>query len=324
MSQLLEVKKLSVTFKTHRANISAVNEVSFSLARGEALGIVGESGSGKSTIALSILGLIPSPPGEIKGQIIFENKNLLTLSHKEMQKIRGSKISMIFQDPLTSLNPLIKIGEQIAETLIIHKKISKGIQAWGKATELLGKVRIPDPRQRIYNFPFELSGGMNQRVMIAIALSCKPSIVIADEPTTALDVSIQAQILKLINDLREMFSVGVILITHNLDVIYEICETVMVMYAGEMMEYTSKDILFNRPLHPYTKALLKCLPPPLDKKNKNKRLEPIPGEVLNLANIHKGCVFQERCKYSKPICKEKKPPIVQINEKHYVKCHLFC
>lgn len=322
-SPLLEVRNLSVNFKTYRANIPAVNDVSFCLLEGESLGIVGESGSGKSTIALSILRLIPSPPAEIRGEIIFKNRNLLRLSQEEIRKIRGDEISMIFQDPLTSLNPLIKIGEQIAETLIVHNKAQERSQAWKKAIDLLNKVKIPDPQQRVYNFPFQLSGGMIQRVMMTIALSCNPSIIIADEPTTALDVSIQAQVLKLINDLQKEFSVGLILITHNLDVVYEICETVMVMYAGEIMEYAPKNILFTHPFHPYTKALFECLPPSLDKKDKNKRLKPIPGQVPNLINLPKGCVFQERCNCAKSICRKSKPPLIKINNEHYVKCHLY-
>ena len=316
MELILEVKDLHTEFKTEEGVIKAVNGVSFKLGKGAILGIVGESGSGKSVTSLSIIRLIPEPPGKIvSGEIIFQGENLVTKSEEEMRKIRGNRIAMIFQDPMTSLNPVLTIGEQIAETIMVHEGLSKK-EALKKAVEMLKKVRIPEPERRLRDYPHQFSGGMRQRVMIAIALSCNPDILIADEPTTALDVTIQAQILNLMKELNKDFGSAIILITHSLGVVAELCSEVLVMYAGEVQELSNVFTIFKNPLHPYTQGLLLSLPR-LDIK---KRLVPIQGQPPNLAHLPEGCSFFPRCRYRLPECRDNKPKLREITYGHWVRC----
>ena len=320
MKTLLEVKNLKTHFFTHEGAVKAVDGISFKINQGETLGIVGESGSGKSVAALSIMKLIPQPPGEIiNGEVYFEGQDLIKLDDKRIRKIRGKKISMIFQEPMTSLDPVFTIGHEIIETIQLHQGLSK-IEARERAIDILKVVGMPDVEKRINNYPHELSGGMRQRVMIAMALSCNPTLLIADEPTTALDVTIQAQILRLINDLKDKFGASVMLITHDLGVIAEMCDYVAVMYAGHIVEYTDVYTLFNHPLHPYTKGLSKSIPR-LDVEVEH--LEVIPGIVPNLLNPPSGCPFHPRCDYCWDKCIEEIPELIEIEESHLVKCHLL-
>ena len=290
--KILEVKNLSVSFNTYAGEVKALRNVSFSVAKGETLAIVGESGSGKSVTVQTIMKLIPMPPGEIKsGEILFEGEDLVKVSDEKMRHLRGGKIGMIFQDPMTSLNPTIRVGKQIMEGILIHKKVSKE-EAKKQAIEMLRKVGIPKPKERFYQYPHEYSGGMRQRAVIAIALSCEPDLLICDEPTTALDVTIQAQILDLINELKKELNVAVILITHDLGVVAETADRVIVMYAGEKLEEAPVKELFKNPKHPYTWGLLKSLPR-LDMKE-NERLEAIPGTPPDLLNPPAGDPFAAR------------------------------
>ncbi|MGZ6465067.1 MAG: ABC transporter ATP-binding protein, partial [Bdellovibrionota bacterium] len=294
---VLEVKNLRTAFRTDNGQLIAVVDVSFSVMPGQTIGIVGESGCGKSVTSLSIMGLIPNPPGKIiGGEINYKGKNLVTLSGAEMRKIRGNEISMIFQEPMTSLNPVFTIGNQIMETIILHQKLSKK-DARLKAIDMLRLVGIPAPESRIDDYPHQLSGGMRQRVMIAMALSCNPTVLIADEPTTALDVTIQAQILELIKGLREKMKMAVVLITHDLGVVAETCDYVVVMYAGKVVEQGTAEDIFYRPSHPYTRGLLNSIPESAEgaARKKGGRLETIPGLVPNLLHLPKGCRFQDRC-----------------------------
>jgi len=294
MEKLLRVKNLKTYFFTHEGTIKAVDGVSFTIKKGETLGLVGESGCGKSVTALSIMRLVQSPPGKIVGgKIYFEGKNLLELKEKEMRKIRGCKISMIFQEPMTSLDPMFTIGFEIMEVLKLHQNLKKD-EAKKKVIESLYKVRFPDPEKRIDDYPHELSGGMRQRVMIAMALSCNPALLIADEPTTALDVTIQAQILKLIDELRKELNTSVLLITHDLGVIAKTCDNVALMYAGYIVEYTDVYTFFRKPLHPYAQALLKSIPR-IDVET--KRLKIIKGLVPNLLDIPSGCPFSSKMRF---------------------------
>jgi peptide/nickel transport system ATP-binding protein/oligopeptide transport system ATP-binding protein len=319
MKELLKVKNLKTYFFTHEGTVKAVDEVSFSVNQGKTLGLVGESGCGKSVTALSIMRLIPNPPGKIvSGEIWFEGKNLLKLDEKEIRKIRGKKISMIFQEPMTSLDPVFTIGHEIVEAIQLHQGLNKD-EAKKKAIEALKIVGIPDAEKRIDHYPHQLSGGMRQRVMIAMALSCNPTLLIADEPTTALDVTIQAQILRLINDLKDKFGASVMLITHNLGVIAEMCDYVAVMYAGHIVEYTNVDTLFHNPLHPYTRGLHKSIPR-LDLEI--ERLDTIKGLVPNLLNLPSGCPFHPRCDFCFKRCVEEMPELIEIEDSHLVKCHL--
>jgi peptide/nickel transport system ATP-binding protein/oligopeptide transport system ATP-binding protein len=319
MKELLKVKNLKTYFFTHEGTVKAVDEVSFSVNQGKTLGLVGESGCGKSVTALSIMRLIPNPPGKIvSGEIWFEGKNLLKLDEKEIRKIRGKKISMIFQEPMTSLDPVFTIGHEIVEVIQLHQGLNKD-EAKKKAIEALKIVGIPDAEKRIDHYPHQLSGGMRQRVMIAMALSCNPTLLIADEPTTALDVTIQAQILRLINDLKDKFGASVMLITHNLGVIAEMCDYVAVMYAGHIVEYTNVDTLFHNPLHPYTRGLHKSMPR-LDLEV--ERLDTIKGLVPNLLNLPSGCPFHPRCDFCFKRCVEEMPELIEIEDSHLVKCHL--
>jgi len=319
MKELLRVKDLKTYFFTHDGTVKAVDGINLKVSKGETLGLVGESGCGKSVAALSIMRLIPSPPGKIVGgEIHFEGKNLLELNEKEMRKIRGRKISMIFQEPMTSLDPMFTIGDEIAEVIRLHQGLKKD-EARKKAIESLKTVGMPDPEKRINEYPHELSGGMRQRAMIAMALSCNPTLLIADEPTTALDVTIQAQILRLIDELRKKFGTSVLLITHDLGVIAETCDNVAVMYAGHIVEHTDANTLFRNPLHPYTKGLMKSIPR-LDVDT--KRLEIIKGLVPNLLDMPSGCPFHPRCNFCSEGCTKELPKLIEVEKNHLVRCHL--
>jgi len=318
MKDILRIENLKTFFFTHDGTVKAVDGVNLKIKEGETLGLVGESGCGKSVTALSIMRLIPSPPGKIvSGKILFEGKNLIDLDEKEMRKIRGRKISMIFQEPMTSLDPMFTIGHEIIEVLKLHQGLKKD-EARKKAIESLKIVGIPDPERRINEYPHELSGGMKQRAMIAMALSCNPALLIADEPTTALDVTIQAQILRLIDGLKKKFGTSVLIITHDLGVIAETCENVAVMYAGHIVEQTDVKTLFRKPLHPYTKGLIKSIPR-LDIDI--KRLDIIKGMVPNLLDIPLGCPYHPRCDFCKDRCKKEIPELYEVEKGHLIRCH---
>jgi peptide/nickel transport system ATP-binding protein len=321
--KILEVKSLETSFSTDRGVLKAVDEVSFDLYPGKTVGIVGESGCGKSVTSLSIMRLIPSPPGKITGgEILYKGKSLLGLSMEQMRKIRGNEISMIFQEPMTSLNPVFTIGNQLIEAILLHQDLSKG-EAINKAIEMLKLVGIPAPDKRIHDYPHQLSGGMRQRVMIAMALSCNPQILIADEPTTALDVTIQAQILDLLRDLQQKVGMAIMLITHDLGVVAEMAHEVVVMYAGRVVERALVNDLFDHPMHPYTKGLLNSIPilnrDPTGKIKKS-RLEPIPGIVPSLLDLPVGCRFQERCKYVEDACRAKEPELRTVAPGRQSRC----
>ena len=317
---LLSVRNLKTYFYTDEGVVRAVDGLSYDLHRGETLGIVGESGSGKSVHALSIMRLIPTPPGKIvDGEILFEGRNLLRLSDEEMRKIRGNRIAMVFQEPMTSLNPVLTIGEQIAEAIILHQKLDKKA-AWQRAIEMLDRVQIPLARERVRDYPHQFSGGMRQRVMIAMALSCNPSILIADEPTTALDVTIQAQILDLMRDLQREFGASIILITHNLGVVAEMCDNVVVMYAGRPIEHTDVRRIFREPKHPYTWGLLHSVPKLYERR---ERLIPIEGQPPSLIDLPPGCTFAPRCPFVMEICVQVDPPDFPVGQGHTAKCYLY-
>ncbi len=318
---LLSVKDLQVTFKTDDGIVRAVNGLSFSLEAGETLGIVGESGSGKSVTALSVMRLIAMPPGRIEaGSIDFGGQDLLKLGEAQMRQIRGNKISMIFQDPMTSLNPVLTVGDQIAEAITLHQHKNQR-EAMQRAIEMLKIVRIPEAERRINNYPHQFSGGMRQRVMIAMALACDPQLLIADEPTTALDVTIQAQILDLMRDLQRRLNSAIIMITHDLGVVAEVCERVLVMYAGNLVEYGTVDQIFRSPKHPYTWGLLQSLPR-LDETGR-KRLVPIEGQPPNLLRLPSGCSFAARCRYALPDCATVPPPLIDFGDGHIARCVLY-
>ena len=317
---LLSVRDLKTYFHTDEGVVRAVDGLTYDLAKGGTLGIVGESGCGKSVHALSVMRLIPTPPGKIvSGEIWFEGRNLLTLSDEEMRHIRGNRIAMIFQEPMTSLNPVLTIGEQIAEAVILHQKLDKKT-AWDRAADMLERVKIPLARERLKDYPHQFSGGMRQRVMIAMALSCNPSILIADEPTTALDVTIQAQILDLIRDLQKEFHMSVIVITHNLGVVAEMTDNVVVMYAGKPVEHADVNRVFRDPKHPYTWGLLHSIPKLHERK---ERLIPIEGQPPSLIDLPPGCPFAPRCPFAMEICVQVDPPDVDIQAGHYAKCYLY-
>jgi len=320
--EVLEVKDLSVRFYTRDGIVRAVNGVSFFLNRGETLGIVGESGCGKSVMALSVMGLIPQPPGRIEsGTITLEDHNLLTLPEKEMRKVRGNEISMIFQEPMTSLNPVLTIGFQISESLMLHQGFSRK-EAFDKAVEFLELVRIPEAARRAREYPHQMSGGMRQRAMIAMALSCNPKILIADEPTTALDVTIQAQILKLMYQLKERLETAIIMITHDLGVIAEVAERVVVMYAGFKAEEAPVGELFDQPMHPYTCGLMTSIPR-IDSTagaTTGELLDEIPGVVPSLRREIIGCPFAPRCTYTTEQCNQEIPPLEEKAPAHWVSC----
>ena len=315
---LLEVKNLRTYFETDDGIVKAVDGISFQLKRGETLGIVGESGSGKSVTNLSIIRLIPEPPGKIEsGEVIFNGTDLLLLSNEAIRKIRGRRIAMIFQDPMTSLNPFMKISKQLMEMTELHLGHTKS-QARTHAIRMLETVGIPDASTRADSYPHEFSGGMRQRVMIAMALSCEPELLIADEPTTALDVTIQAQILELIKKLKRETGTSVILITHDLGVVAGMTDHVIVMYAGKIFEQARTSELFARPGNPYTKGLLRSVPDPTAEHGK---LYQIPGLPPDVAHLKPGCPFAPRCDRGEEICRREYPPFVQLNEDHYSLCH---
>jgi oligopeptide/dipeptide ABC transporter ATP-binding protein len=314
---LLEINNLKTYFFTEEGIVRAVDGVDLLLGKGETLGIVGESGCGKSMMSLSIMGLVPNPPGKIvNGEINFKNKDLTKLSQSNYRKIRGNEISMIFQEPMTSLNPVFTIGKQMMEVYQYHQGLSKE-KAKEKTIEMLKLVGISMPERRINEYPNQLSGGMRQRVMIAMALACDPELLIADEPTTALDVTIQAQILKLMGELKQKLNTSIILITHNLGVVAEMADKIMVMYAGKVMEYADTKSIFNNPKHPYTEGLLDSIPK-IEKPM--ERLSAIPGTVPDHNNFPTGCRFHPRCKYVMPICLEKDPELVQLENNNQVRC----
>ena len=318
--KLLEVKNLRTSFFTHVGEVQAVRGVSFDLERGEALGIVGESGSGKSVTSMSVMKLLQFPGRIVEGEVWFKGENLVRKNDKAMMNIRGNEIAMIFQDPMTSLNPVYKIGDQIMEAIIKHQKLSKEA-ARKKAIEMLTLVGIPSPESRIDNYPHEFSGGMRQRAMIAIALSCQPDLLIADEPTTALDVTIQAQILELMKDLKDKINTSIILITHDLGVVADVCSKIVVMYGGLIMEAGTAEDIFYRPAHPYTMGLLKSIPR-LDIDQK-QRLIPIEGSPPDLVRPPEGCPFAARCPYAMKICRLERPPYRQVDDTHQAMCWLL-
>ena len=316
---LLCINQLTTQFFTQNTPLTAVDNVSLELHEQETLAIVGESGSGKSVTALSILGLIPETQGAItNGSILFKGKDLTKLKRKEMTKIRGNRISMIFQEPMTSLNPVLTAGFQLMEVIRKHRQMDKG-RALEEAIHMLSLVGIPEPESRVDAYPHQMSGGMRQRIMIAMALSCHPEIMIADEPTTALDVTIQAQILHLINRLKQEIGMSVILITHDLGVVAQTAQNVLVMYAGKMVEQASVSELFAHPAHPYTIGLFNSRP---RIGTRNKRLKPIPGMVPALDRLPGGCAFQDRCSLVKKICKTQSPPWEEISSNHFSRCWL--
>lgn len=317
---LLDIKNLILNFYTNRGQITALDGIDLKLYKNESLGLVGETGCGKSITALSIMRLIPAPPGKIvQGEIFFDGKDLLKIPETEMRRVRGGKISMIFQEPSTSLNPVFKVGDQILETVQLHQRVDKGA-AKKKTVEMLEKVGMPDPKDIVNRFPHELSGGMQQRIMIAMALSSNPKLLIADEPTTALDVTTQAQILDLIKDLKKDIISSMLLITHDLGIVAEICDRVAVMYTGNIIEHAELKTLFKSPLHPYTRGLLDAIP----KMNAHKKeLGFIPGTLPDLMKLPEGCKFNPRCPHQMEICLKKKPELEEVKEGHFAACHLY-
>ena len=320
MASLLEVKNLTTSFFTADGELRAVDGVSFEIEEGKTMGLVGESGCGKSVTALSIMRLIPSPPGKIVGgQVLLRGQDLLKLNGSAMRRIRGNEISMVFQEPMTSLNPVFTIGNQIAEAIRLHQGLNRK-ETRDKVIEMLRLVKIADPETRIKDYPHQLSGGMRQRVMIAMALSCNPSLLIADEPTTALDVTIQAQILELIGELQERLGMALLLITHDLGVVAEQAHDVAIMYAGKIVERARPEVIFSRPLHPYTVGLLNSIPG--IKGEKKKRLEAIPGVVPSPLELPGGCRFRDRCPKAGGICAGTEPELVEKEKGHWVSCYM--
>jgi len=319
-SDLLRVENLQTYFFTDAGVLRAVDGVSLRIAPGETLGVVGESGCGKTVTALSILRLVPDPPGRIVGgRVTFEGTELLGLDAERMRKMRGSAISMIFQEPMTSLNPVFTVGDQIAEGVRLHQNLSRRA-AWEKAVEMLRLVQMPDPDRRAREYPHQLSGGMRQRVMIAMALACGPRLLIADEPTTALDVTIQAQILELLNELKSKLKMAVMLITHDLGVIADTAQRVVVMYAGRVVEEASVRDLFANPRHPYTQGLLASIPTLEKGAGARKRLQAIPGVVPSLLDLPPGCRFSDRCPLAVPECRGAEPELRQVTPQHWARC----
>lgn len=317
---MLQVNDLSVKFHTDSGVVQALDGVNLAIGQGETLAVLGESGCGKSVTALAIMRLIQTPPGEISsGEVLFNGKNLLDLSEAEMCKVRGNKVSMIFQEPMTSLNPVLRVGNQIAESFRLHQGQTQK-EALDNALEMLEQVGIPDPQMRITNYPHQMSGGMRQRVMIAIALSCNPQLLIADEPTTALDVTIQAQILNLMNQLKRKTGTSIMLITHDMGVVAETAQNVMVMYAGRVVEQADVRSLFATPKHPYTIGLIESMPSMTSLSHNNKRLRAIPGTVPNLLELGQGCPFKNRCQKSDKRCSQELPEMREIGPKHKVRC----
>lgn len=316
--KILDVKNMKTSFYTHVGEVQAVRGVSFSLKKGEALGIVGESGSGKSVTSMSVMQLLQYPGRVKEGEIMFKGDDILKKDKKEMMNIRGDEIAMIFQDPMTSLNPVYKIGDQIMEAIIRHQGLSKA-EAREKAIDMLRLVGIPSPEERVDNYPHEFSGGMRQRAMIAIALSCEPDLLIADEPTTALDVTIQAQILELLKELSVKIDTSIILITHDLGVVADVCDRICVMYGGLIMEEGTAEEIFYEPMHPYTMGLLKSIPR-MDEESEDQRLIPIPGSPPDMIKPPVGCPFAARCPYTMKVCMEKKCLSIQQQIRVTVQC----
>jgi peptide/nickel transport system ATP-binding protein len=317
MTSLIEIENLKVTFRGDRDRTThAVEAVSFDLAQGVTLGLVGESGCGKSVTALAIMGLLPKGSADVSGYVGFEGNNLLDLTDAAMRDLRGDRLAMIFQEPMTSLNPAYTIGEQIIETLVRHRAFTR-TQARTRAIELLRDVRIPSPEMRVDEYPHKLSGGMRQRAMVAIALACDPQLLIADEPTTALDVTIQAQVLDLMRSLKEKTNAAIVLISHDLGVVAEICDEVAVMYAGEIVEHAPVDVLFKAPQHPYTIGLLASLPR-LDRRVET--LATIEGSLPDMSEIPQGCRFAPRCPFASEACVSHPPPIVDVGARHWSRC----
>lgn len=312
---LLKINDLVVEYAANKKIVQAVNGVSLSLNKGETLGLVGETGAGKTTIAKAILRILPDPPAKVKGgEIWFEGEDLLKLSDRKMSHIKGNEISVIFQDPMTALNPIMTVGKQIAETIRLHNKISKA-EAQTEAVKMLEMVGIPG--ERYSEYPHQFSGGMKQRVIIAMALACKPKLLLADEPTTALDVTIQAQVLEMMNELKKELDTSVLLITHDLGVVAEMCEKVAVIYAGEVVEYGAAEDVFDNTAHPYTKGLFQSLPK-LD--SKETRLKPIKGMMPDPTELPEGCKFSERCPYATEECKKRAPKLMELKNGHYALC----
>lgn len=317
---ILEIKDLCVQFKTSEGTVQAVNHLNYNLHKGEKLGIVGESGSGKSVSSLGIMKLIPNPPGEITGgQILYRGRDLVQATEREIQKIRGNEISMIFQEPMTSLNPIIRCGKQIAESLQLHRGLKKK-EAMAEAIHMMESVGIANPEVRAYEYPHQMSGGMRQRIMIAMALACRPHILIADEPTTALDVTIQAQILDLIRELNESMDTSVLFITHDLGVVSELCDTVIVMYTGHIVEQAPVRELFQDPKHPYTTGLLHAIPRITKER---PPLATIQGMVPNPTEKIQGCSFWPRCPHATEQCRQQEPPVTQLTRDRTVRCWLY-
>lgn len=314
---LLKVENLKMVFQNKQSSFAAVEELSFSVEEGKTLGIVGESGSGKTMASLSVMRLLPEQGIVEAGEVYFQGKDLLKLSEKEMQSLRGNEISMIFQDPVMSLDQIYTVGDQLIEAILTHEKMTKG-EAKKRATTLLEQVGISQPERVYRSYPFELSGGMCQRVMIAIALSCNPRILFADEPTTALDVTVQAQIMELLKEIQKQNHMGIILITHDLGVVADAADDIVVMYAGKAMELAPKEIIFQAPGHPYTNGLIRSIPR-LD--TKAERLYSIQGSVPDIRNFPVGCRFSTRCPLVEDICRKQEPPFAQVGDKHFVRCH---
>ncbi|MDD3427072.1 MAG: ABC transporter ATP-binding protein [Aminobacterium sp.] len=316
---LLDIQNLTVHYETDSGVVHAVEGLNLQLGHGESLGFVGETGAGKTTTALAIMQLIPNPPGKIlNGNIIFDGQNLNTLNEEEKRHIRGGKIAMIFQDPMTSLNPVIPVGEQIAEMIELHQNVTKD-EAFKKAVQMLELVGIRPERAK--DFPHQFSGGMRQRVVIAIALACDPTLLIADEPTTALDVTIQAQVLELMKELKKEFNTSMIMITHDLGVVAEICDKVAIMYAGSVVEYADTRVLYTNPLHPYTNGLFNSIP---DLDEDEEELKVIQGLMPDPTNLPSGCTFHPRCPLAQPECSQKKPEMIEIEPGHFVACPVCC
>lgn len=317
--QLLDVKDLNTSFFIDGNIIRAVDGVNFSVSRGETFGLVGESGCGKTMTALSVMRLVQSPGRIVKGQVVFEGNDLLRLSKREMEEVRGDRIGMIFQEPMSALNPVFRVGEQISEAIIIHKNVGKK-EAKGRAVELLRQVGFDEPEKRYTQYPHQLSGGQRQRILIGIAISCGPSLVIADEPTTALDVATESQIINLLQDLVNNSAMSMIFITHNLNIMRRFGRRIGIMYAGRMLEQNFVDVFFKEPLHPYSKGLLLSI---YGLMGSQKRLTAIPGSVPRLAELPRGCTFHPRCPYVMPVCREEEPVMKEIGKGQWVRCYLF-
>ena len=321
-NHLLKIRNLKTYFDIRRSVLKAVDDVSLSIEAGKTLGLVGESGCGKSVTAESIMGLVPMPPGRMAGgEVLFEGVDLLQLPESKMKKIRGNRISMIFQEPMTSLNPVFTVGDQVAEVFRLHQGLSRR-ETRNKVIEMFHLVGIPSAELRITDYPHQMSGGMRQRVVIAMALACNPKLMIADEPTTALDVTIQAQILDLMNKLKEETGASILFITHDLGVIAEMAQNVAVMYAGKVMEEADVDTLFAEPKHPYTVGLMSSIPV-LGRDKKRRRLSTIPGVVPSLFKLSEGCLFNERCTEAREECRRIEPPIINLGNGHMVRCHNY-